>query len=292
MVYATRHRHETGLVLRNLANSEERWLAYPVQRDDQESRASLDVYPGFSFTPNSKNVVVSYGGKIWNISIDGKSEKEIPFTADVKIGIGPEVRFEYEMSDSKQFDARQIRNPKMSPDGKKLVFTAMDRLYIRDMKTKKTKRLTNQNVGEYYPSWSHDGKWIAFSTWHDDKGGFIYKVSAGGRSLTKLTKNSALYFETAWSPNNSRIVSLMASDRDLRESIGYFGGGQDRKIISVSARNGNVTEVAPAEGRSQLHFTKDPNRIYAYSFGKGLVSFRFDGNGRKNACENHRTTCG
>ena len=45
---------QTGLRIRDLDIGEERWLAYPVQRDDQESRASRDVYPGMSFTPDSK----------------------------------------------------------------------------------------------------------------------------------------------------------------------------------------------------------------------------------------------
>ena len=54
LVYATRHVAETALRLRDLSNGEERWLAHPVQRDDQESRASRDAYPGMSFTPDSE----------------------------------------------------------------------------------------------------------------------------------------------------------------------------------------------------------------------------------------------
>src|SRR5690606_26734697 len=53
LVYGTRHDEHTGLRIRDLANGDERWLAYPVQRDDQESRGTLDVLPGMSFTPAS-----------------------------------------------------------------------------------------------------------------------------------------------------------------------------------------------------------------------------------------------
>src|SRR2546429_2474642 len=65
LVYATRYDAETGLRLRNLTSGDERWLVYPVQRDDQESRFTRDLMPGSSFTPDSKALVVSYGGKIW-----------------------------------------------------------------------------------------------------------------------------------------------------------------------------------------------------------------------------------
>ena len=45
LVYGTRYVDETRLRIRNLVTSEEEWLTGPVQRDDQESLATLDVYP-------------------------------------------------------------------------------------------------------------------------------------------------------------------------------------------------------------------------------------------------------
>lgn len=51
LVYGSRFEDKTGLVLRNLANGDEHWLAYPVQRDDQESIATMGVLPGMAFTP-------------------------------------------------------------------------------------------------------------------------------------------------------------------------------------------------------------------------------------------------
>jgi Tol biopolymer transport system component len=47
LVYGTRSETQTGLRRRNLATGDERWLAYPVQRDEQESRATIDVLPGW-----------------------------------------------------------------------------------------------------------------------------------------------------------------------------------------------------------------------------------------------------
>ena len=64
LVYGTRQDQQTGLRLRDLESGEERWLAYPVQRDDQESRGSRDIYPGMSFTPDSKFLIATWSGKI------------------------------------------------------------------------------------------------------------------------------------------------------------------------------------------------------------------------------------
>ena len=41
LVYGSRYNDQTGLVRRNLKTQEENWLAYPVQRDEQESIAPL-----------------------------------------------------------------------------------------------------------------------------------------------------------------------------------------------------------------------------------------------------------
>ena len=47
LVFGTRQDAETGLRVRDLATGEEKWLKYPVQRDDQESSATRDVLPGY-----------------------------------------------------------------------------------------------------------------------------------------------------------------------------------------------------------------------------------------------------
>lgn len=57
LVYGTRHAAQTGLRIRDLETGEERWLAYPVQRDDQESTAELDALPGYAFTPDGSEQV-------------------------------------------------------------------------------------------------------------------------------------------------------------------------------------------------------------------------------------------
>ena len=59
--------------------------------------------------------------------------QEIPFQANVVQAVGPEVKFEYPISDSATFIAKQIRDAVPSPDGKRLAFIALDRLYVMDL---------------------------------------------------------------------------------------------------------------------------------------------------------------
>jgi len=197
LTYASRNDAETGLVLRELESGEERWLAYPIQRDEQESLANMDVYPGYSFTPQSDAVVLTYGGGFWRVPIDGSEPTSIPFTAEIEIPLGPEVAFDYPIEDTPTFTVQQIQDARTSPDGSQVVFTALDRLYIMDLPDGTPRRLTNQEVGEFQPTWSPDGSSIAFVSW-DDRDGYLMRVSTNGGTPRRLSEASAYYQQPAW----------------------------------------------------------------------------------------------
>ena len=281
LVYGTRFETNTGLRIRNIATGVEDWLAYPVQRDDQESRSPLDVLPGYAFTPDDKSVVVSYGGEIWRVPVDKTAAVKIPFTADVALDAGPEVRFTYRVDDAATFAAHQVRDIAPSPDGKRLAFSSLGRLYVTDLPNGAPRRLTTQEVGEFYPTWSPDGKAVAFVTWNDKIGGEIYRVAVdakgAGAQPQQLTKTPALYSQLAWSPDGKRIVAVKAAARDMQEALGFFGGGLGTQFVWVPATGGDLVVIGPSGNRIHPHFTTDSTRIYAYSAADGLVSMRWDG---------------
>ncbi|MGH7679221.1 MAG: amidohydrolase family protein [Gemmatimonadaceae bacterium] len=279
LVYGTREETETGLRKRNLETGEESWLAYPVQRDDQESRSTLDVLPGYSFTPDSRAIIASYGGKIWRVPMDGTAQAEIPFEVAVKADVGPEVKFVFRMDSSENVTARQIRHPVASPDGKRIVFTAFDRLWVKDMPDGVARRVSSADMGEYHPVWSPDGAWVAYVTWQDTAGGQIMKARADGTVPPQpVTRVSALYYNLAWSPDGQRIVATRGAARELKEAAGAFFGPIGGEFVWVPAAGGAVTVITTTGSRDVAHFKADtPERIYAYSPVDGLVSFRWDG---------------
>src|SRR5213593_1180370 len=200
LVYATRHDAETGLRLRNLASGDEQWLVYPVQRDDQESRFTRDLMPGSSFTPDSKALVVSYGGRIWRVDVPSRQVSPIPFTAHMHQDLGPLVRFDTRV-DTADILIKQIRDAAPSPDGRRLAFSALDKLYVMDLPGGAPRRLTSDSVHEQVPTWSPDGQWIAYVTW-SDQGGYVQKIRADGRGKgQRLTPEPAFYDHPVWSPD-------------------------------------------------------------------------------------------
>lgn len=277
MVYGSRWEDKTGLVIRNLKTGDENWLAYPVQRDEQESIAPQGVLPAMAFTPDSKFVIASYGGKLWKLPVDGSAATEIPFEADVKLAMGPRLYFNYEIKDTTHKAATQIRDAVPSPDGKKLAFTALNRLYVMDYPNGNPRRVTKNEFTEAMPSWSPDGTQLVFVTWEETNGGSIFKANLSGNgAITKISSESALYSGPVWGPNN-RIVVFKGPNRVMFESEGPGVDGSEAELIWIPANGGPARKILKAGNYGNAHFTKDTTRIYLNSPGGTLMSVKWDG---------------
>ena len=275
LVYATRYDAETGLRIRDLASGDEKWLVYPATRDDQESRFTRDLYPGASFTPDNQALILSYGGKFHRVAVPSGQATDIPFTAKVDQQIGPMVHLQTRV-DTASVLVRQIRNATPSPDGKRLAFSALDRLYVMDLPNGTPRRLTNDTVKEQVPAWSADGQWLAYVTW-TDQGGTVNKIKANGGRPIRLTSDSAFYDTPVWSPDGAKIV-VVKGPRAPRTAEHYAPGYE---IVWIPAAGGAATRISPINAWGRPHLTRDPNRVYIYEGPEGLVSMRFDGTDRR-----------
>jgi len=280
LVYASRHDAKTGYRLRNLESAQEQWLAYPVQRDDQESRFTRDFMPGYSFTPDSKAIITSFGGRLYRVAIPPGEQTQIPFEVDVALAAGPRVHFNTPVDDG-PVKVRQVRWASLSPDGIKLVFAALHDLYIKDLATGAITRLADMTAGQYAPAWSPDGNWIAFVTWSEEEGGHLHKVAARGGAAVRLSTMSAFYDEPCWTPDGKEVV-VARGPWQQRRALSYFNNipAEGLELVRIPAASGPAVRIAPLKG-SHPHFADKPDRIYVYEDEDGLVSTRLDGTDRK-----------
>ena len=271
LVFATRYETETALRLRNLKTGAERWLKYPIQHDDQESVASRDLYPNYAFTPDGKELVLTFNGKIQRLSVLTGEHETIPFNAQVSQDVGPllDVQRRIEQGPVK---ARLIQGPQPSPDAKSITFSALGALYTAELGGT-PKRLTSAEK-VFSPAYSPDGQWIAYTNWNNT-GGHIWKVRANGQGTPQqLTTTPSYYLQPVWTPDGQRIVALRSS---IQSQIQAEFASALYDVIWVPATGGDPTLITPARGARRPHFVStEPDRVYLYS-AKGLSSIRFDG---------------
>jgi Tol biopolymer transport system component len=279
LVYGTRVDNETGLRIRDLTSGEEHWLKLPVQRDEQESRYTRDLIPGYAFTPDGRSVLAVYGGKIHRIDVRTGEDRVIPFSAKVSQPVGTRLNFPIRVDDG-PVRARLIQEPEPSPDGKRLAFSALTRLYVMDLPDGKPRQISAEGSREFHPTWSPDGKWLAYVSWAPEGGHIWKRPGDGSGEPTRLTRVPAFYRDPVWSPDGKRVVALRAPRREHVENPTDYGPTAGLDLVWVPADGGEATLISPARGASRPHFANAPDRIYVTT-PQGLVSMRYDGTDRR-----------
>jgi Tol biopolymer transport system component len=312
LVYATRHDAKTALRLRDLESGDETWLATDVQHDASYRSSTMGHLPGSAFTPDGKAIVTSYGGKFWRVEVPSGKATLIPFEAEVQQYLGPLAKFEYTISDS--FLVRQIRGARPSPDGSRLAFAALNKLYVMDLPPRANaasdgsqngqggaegqaraglphRITTTSGVTELSPVWSPDGKYLAWASWEEARGGDIYRIrmDVPNARAERLTTMPALYAKLAYSPDGKRIAYVRGPRRARANLIDEIAATTDVNLdlMWMNADGGEqhrvamVVDIGNVPNGAQPHFTRDTTRVIFFDSRDGLVSVRFDGTDRR-----------
>jgi len=280
LVYGTRHDGQTGLRIRNLETGDDRWLLFPVMRDEQESVFTRDLLPTYAFTADGSELIMSFDGGINRVAVTDGSYSEIPFKANVDVPLGPLLGQSQETGDG-PVRARIIQSPTQSPDGESIAFSALTRLYRMDLDGGLPERLGDDDMPAFQPSWSPDGRWIAFVSW-TNQGGHIYRMRSNGRGgVEQLTAEAGFYTDPVFTPDSEQIIALRGSNHARMNQFFDNNRAPAMDLIRIPLDGGASTLVAHANALGGPHFSSDPNRVFLYS-QSGLLSMRLDGTDRRN----------
>ena len=266
------------LWLRDMDSGRERPLWDGLDHDQQEAWAIYGTYPGYDWSPDGKSIYIWAKGKINAVDVASGRVTDVPFTAHVHQTITDAVRFAQEVAPD-SFDVKMLRWVSVSPDQKRVVYTSLGKLYVKDLPNGKPHRVTDDSENdELFPSWSSDSRTLVYATWNDEKLGAIRTVGVDGSRGRKITTKMGHYIEPRFSENGQQIVYRRIGSDGLRSHL-YT---QDRGIYIVGA-SGGEPKLVTEEGAIP-RFNKAGDRIFLSS-GEGqkaaLISVNLTGGDRR-----------
>ena len=170
-----------------------------------------------------------------------------------------------------------------APDGDSFTYHAIHNqvpnldfdIYVMDVETQTSRRLTLDDGLDIWPAWSPNGKWVSFAS---NRAGTsdLYRVDVDGGNLIKLTEGHD-YDKTAWSPDSQSIAFtsrgtlflMTAEGKKLRQLAGNAHGvdctwSPDGKKIAFSANNGIFS--IDVNGRNLRQLTQLDRRAWSLAW--------------------------
>jgi imidazolonepropionase-like amidohydrolase len=256
LAFIRRVRGDSVLFVKDLDTGRERPVYRDLDRDLQEAWAVHGVYPHMAWTPDSESLVLWAGGKIRRVSAASGEAETIPFHVEQDYKVYEALRHQVDVA-PETFRTKMLRWVKVSPDGERVVFQALGRLWVRDLPDGEPERLTRQDEHfEFYPAWSRDSQHIVYTTWDDQDYGTVRVVRASGGSGRTVSPEPGHYVEPDFSPDGETVVYRKLSGNQLR-GTDY---GMEPGVYRVSVSGGGAKRIHDS-GR-QPQFGPEGERIY------------------------------
>jgi imidazolonepropionase-like amidohydrolase/Tol biopolymer transport system component len=302
MAFIRRDRIRSGLWIKDLNSGEERRIVETVDQDMQETWGITGMYPNMDWMPDSSAIVYWADGGIHRVDIGSGEVTDIPFVVDDTRDVIDPPRPQVDVAPD-TFSTQMPRFATASPDGSRIVFESLGVLWVRDAAGGEARRLTRADPGErreITPTWSPDGRTIAFVAWDDEELGSIRTVSArGGRERTVIGEPGH-YSNPRFSPDGETIVfekgsggyltapewsettgifRVDADGGDMMEvtgsgSLPHFGAANDRIFFTRNGDGASLVSVDLNGHEERTHITSDMVTEYQVSPDGGHVAFR------------------
>jgi len=192
---------------------------------------------------------------------------ESSFSAIVPISRPAYTRKTFDFASTAQRQVKGVRGPQVSPDGRRVVFSALGDIWLTDATKSKTKpeRMTNDAFLDFDPAWSRDGKFIVYVS---DRSG---KTELWLRDLKanqdrQLTNLDAEVQRPVFSPDGSRVAFFKV------QGLAGLGGGALHVIDVIT---GEIKQVrASIWSPSQVSWSPDGKHIVLSALSAASSRFR------------------
>ncbi len=204
---------------------------------------------------DNKSLYLGQDGRLWKIELPSGRRQHLAFRARVRLEVQaptpPPTWTPAALGSSAP--PRTVLSPRLSPDGRSLVFGAADYLWQQPLDGGEAERLFEGSAFERAPAFSPDGRQLAFV--HGAYGKEEVRVfdfeNRQMRTLASGLTNTGL----SWSPDGQRLVFAVNDPGRYRVVAVNVSDGKKEKLPELGARSPSRLDFSP-DGQS-LYFSAD-----------------------------------
>ena len=214
--------------------------SYDIKSKEVKQLTDFNDYDALWPSGSNGQLVFEKGGFLYKMNLEsGKTEK---ITININFD-NPNLTAYFKNVKN------DIHSYTVSPTGKRALFDARGDIFSVPAENGTTENLTNtQGIREIYPSWSPNGKYIAY---YSDATGeyeiYLLENKKGAKPEQLTTNSSAWKYDSEWSPDSKY---LLYSDRTLK-----------LKLFDVQAKTEKVVDFATENEIRSYVFSPDSKWI-------------------------------
>ncbi|MFB3111485.1 MAG: amidohydrolase family protein, partial [Gemmatimonadales bacterium] len=204
--------------------------------------------PRFAVAADNKALYVGQAGRLWKIALPSGAREPIAFSARVKLEIqDPLLPRRLSLTPvGSSAPPRSVMHPRLSPDGRSLVFMAARYLWRQPLGGGQAQRLFEGRGLESESAFSPDGRQFAFV--HAEYGRRELRVfDFETRQTHTLTSGLSGLWQPSWSPDSQRLVFM-----ELNRAM----------MVNVSDWKKDELPVPKGWSAGRPHFSPDGQSLY------------------------------
>ncbi|MDP2320814.1 MAG: protein kinase [Acidobacteriota bacterium] len=168
---------------------------------------------------------------------------------------------------------RGFRNPRLSPDGKRLVFAAAERdredVWTYELATDRLSRVTLGGINRV-PIWTADGRGLTYVSLRDGMHHLIHQASDGSRRAEALLSSRNTLAPATWTSDNRSLIYADSPPNGLTEVLLFRSNGSPhtQPVLQKPPDARNRAPALSPDGRWLAYLSDETgrNEIYVESF--------------------------
>jgi Tol biopolymer transport system component len=161
---------------------------------------------------------------------------------------------------------RAYLNPRLSPDGRRVAVSIQDQeaqVWLYDLARETSTRLTFEGNVNSNPSWTPDGKRIAFQSNKEGQSNIFWQLADGSGGLERLTTSEYLQSPMSWSPDGQLLAFMEINPTTERDIWVLRVGDRKARAFLGTPFSESVPKFSP-DGRWLAYISNESGRYEIY----------------------------